>query len=231
MDFYDKMHRMSRNRSRSYDPRLWPRRMLGIALIGAMGALGFGGLKAIHDADRAAYEQDQQAAAAILEPALKRLGEQALASAMAPKGGGFMGMEKDDAGNYVLTFTSDDVYNQGEGTVVMAPGSNGRPDPNKTLYVNLHTLSDYHWADVTVVAPGGQQYDLDKSKVSGYEGRLRTAVDLDGDGEFDVARVLDTAQRRTTYGTPAGEQAVGVAEFAEREIQILIRGANPPAAA
>lgn len=231
MDFYDKMHSMSRNRSRSYDPRLWTRRMLGIALIGAMGALGFGGLKAIHDADRAAYEQDQQAAAAILEPALKRLGEQALASAMAPKGGGFMGMEKDDAGNYVLTFTSDDVYNQGEGTVVMAPGSNGRPDPNKTLYVNLHTLSDDHLADVTVVAPDGQRYDPDKSKVSGYEGRLRTAVDLDGDGKRDVARVLDTAQRRTTYGTPAGEQAVGVAEFAEREIQILSRGADPPAAA
>jgi hypothetical protein len=142
-------------------------------------------------------------------------------------------MEQDSRGNYVITFTTEDSYQKGDGKVVMGAGSNGKPDPTKTVFAELHSRSDHHISDIALVAPDGQQYDTDyrgnnRGAASGYEGRLAAGADLDGDGKGDAGRVLDTTERMTAYGTPAQEQAEGVAEAAERALSNLGRGAVPP---
>lgn len=214
-----------------------PNRLRNAVVIGLLGLVGVTsaalGLKHLDDIERSNYERDQRAAAAVLQPALVGLGERALGFATASKGGPGVTMGKDTNGNYVITFTTEDSYQKGDGKVVMGAGSNGKPDPAKTVFAQLHSRSDYHISDIALVAPDGQQYDTDhrgnnRGAETGYEGRLATGVDLDGDGDGDDGRVLDTTERMTAYGMPAQEQAEGVAEAAELELNGLGRGVVPP---
>src|SRR5688572_29911763 len=91
------------------------RKVVTVGLLGLIAAGSALGLKHLDDRERATYDRDQRAAAEVLDPALRGLGEKALGFATASKGGAGITMEQDSRGNYVITFTTEDSYQKGDG--------------------------------------------------------------------------------------------------------------------